>query len=58
MDTPNETDTGNNSEELRKEALELREFIQKVRVEADLGPMIKSKRSFSLIAEAADTDDE
>ncbi|KAK4511601.1 uncharacterized protein ATC70_012817 [Mucor velutinosus] len=58
MDTPNEAETSNSATELRKEALELREFIKKVRAEANLGPMIKSKRSFSLIAEAADTDDE
>ncbi|GAN01390.1 hypothetical protein MAM1_0007c00823 [Mucor ambiguus] len=58
MDTPNEPDTSKNTSELRKEALELCEFIKKVRVEANLGPVIKSKRSFSLIAEAADTDDD
>ncbi|KAL9555979.1 hypothetical protein MBANPS3_002093 [Mucor bainieri] len=58
MDTPNEPETDNSTSELRKEALELREFVKKTRVEANLGPMIRSKRSFSLIAQAADTDDD
>lgn len=58
MDTPNPAETSSGASDLRKEALALREFIKKARQEANLGPMIKSKRSFSLIAEAADTDDE
>lgn len=47
MDVSDATNTTGNDDQLLKEALEIREFVKKIRTEAGLGPMIKTKRAFA-----------
>lgn len=57
MDTSSDSKDTSNDDQLANEASNVRELIKKIRSEAGLGPMIKTKRPFTAIAEQ-DTEEE
>lgn len=57
MDTSSDPKNTSNDDQLANKASNIRELIRKIRIEAGLGPMIKTKRPFTAIAEN-DTEEE